>query len=202
LTVPYIGNSLTYFWDHSDVRKMLDQSIRLSPATSPKFHPLKEYSLSFTAHSKRLHPLYILLLQQHPLNLVLYIYSVTRFHNIQFFLPVDPKNRLWLLKIPATVRSEIRTLLSRNTILLTGNIHRRFKKLCMKHKIRGKSVVSVLVSFLWLITNDKIIINLLMGSSLEASNHSKGKEDDWLGSRAFGVLEKLATIQRGRRMIG
>jgi hypothetical protein len=39
---------------------------RLSPAASPKFHPLKEYSLSFIAHSKRFCPLYLLSLQQRP----------------------------------------------------------------------------------------------------------------------------------------
>jgi hypothetical protein len=43
---------------------------RLSPAASPKFRPLKEYSLSFTEHSKRFCPLYILRLQQRPLNSV------------------------------------------------------------------------------------------------------------------------------------
>jgi hypothetical protein len=42
--------------------------VRLSPATSPKFRPLNKYSLYFTAHSKRLCPLYILCLQQRPLN--------------------------------------------------------------------------------------------------------------------------------------
>jgi hypothetical protein len=46
-------------------------SLRLSPATSPKFYPLKEYSLSFTAHFKRFYPLYLLSLQQHPLNSIL-----------------------------------------------------------------------------------------------------------------------------------
>jgi hypothetical protein len=50
--------------------------LRLSPATSSKFHPLKEYFLSFTAHSKRFRPLYFLHLQQHPLNFVLYILYV------------------------------------------------------------------------------------------------------------------------------
>ena len=44
------------------------QLLRLSPAASPKFRPLKEYSLSFTEHSKRFCPLYILRLQQRPLN--------------------------------------------------------------------------------------------------------------------------------------
>jgi hypothetical protein len=47
------------------------EDLRLSPATSPKFHPLKEYSLSFTAHSKFFCPLYLLNLQQCSLNLVL-----------------------------------------------------------------------------------------------------------------------------------
>jgi hypothetical protein len=48
----------------------LASGLRLSPAASPKFHPLKEYSLSFTEHSKRFCPLYILSLQQRPLNSV------------------------------------------------------------------------------------------------------------------------------------
>jgi hypothetical protein len=48
-------------------------------AASPKFHPLKEYSMSFTAPYKRFYSLYFFRLQQRPLNLVLYIYSVTKF---------------------------------------------------------------------------------------------------------------------------
>jgi hypothetical protein len=47
-----------------------DAGLRLSPVASPKFRPLKEYSLYFTEHSKRLCPLYILRLQQRPLNYV------------------------------------------------------------------------------------------------------------------------------------
>jgi hypothetical protein len=57
-------------------------SLRLSPATSPKFRPLKEYSLSFTEHSKRFHPLYFLHLQQRPLNSILYISKI----NLEYFL--------------------------------------------------------------------------------------------------------------------
>jgi hypothetical protein len=53
--------------------------LRLPPATSPKFRPLKEYYLSFTASSKKFRPLY-LHLQQHPLKHVFYIYSVNRIH--------------------------------------------------------------------------------------------------------------------------
>jgi hypothetical protein len=49
--------------------------IRLSPATSSKIHPLKEYSLSFTEHFKRFHPLYLHQLQQRPLKFILYISS-------------------------------------------------------------------------------------------------------------------------------
>jgi hypothetical protein len=64
------------------------RSIRLSPATSPKFHPLKEYSVSFITHSKKLHPLYFQHLQQHSLKSVLYIYSVSRFHNTYCFLSI------------------------------------------------------------------------------------------------------------------
>ena len=48
-----------------------DNTLRLSPTTSPKFHPLKEYSLSFTVHSKIFYPLYLLSLQQHILNSIL-----------------------------------------------------------------------------------------------------------------------------------
>ena len=48
-------------------------SLRLSPATSSKFYPLKEYSLSFTELSKIFHPLYLDFLQQRPLNFILYI---------------------------------------------------------------------------------------------------------------------------------
>jgi hypothetical protein len=66
-------------------RFTLKDLLRLSPATSPKFHPLKEYSLSFTAHSKRFRPLYLISLQQRPLNLVLYIYNATRFHYLYCF---------------------------------------------------------------------------------------------------------------------
>ena len=33
--------------------------LRLSPAMSPKFYPLKNYSLSYTTCSKRFHPLYL-----------------------------------------------------------------------------------------------------------------------------------------------
>jgi hypothetical protein len=44
--------------------------IRLSLATISKFHTLKEYSSSFIASSKNFHPLYLLHLQQCPLNLV------------------------------------------------------------------------------------------------------------------------------------
>jgi hypothetical protein len=43
--------------------------IRLSPATSSKFHPLKKYSLSFTAYYKKVRSLYFQRLQQSPLNL-------------------------------------------------------------------------------------------------------------------------------------
>jgi hypothetical protein len=45
----------------------------MSPATSPKFYPLKEYSLSFTEPSKKFRSLYLRQLQQRPLNSVLYI---------------------------------------------------------------------------------------------------------------------------------
>jgi hypothetical protein len=47
--------------------------LRLSPTMSPKFHPLKEYSLSFTAPSKRFRPLYLYPFQQRPLYYILYI---------------------------------------------------------------------------------------------------------------------------------
>jgi hypothetical protein len=54
--------------------------VRLSPAIYSKFHPLKEYSLSFTELSKRFHPLYLFHLQQRSLNSVLYTYSINRLH--------------------------------------------------------------------------------------------------------------------------
>jgi hypothetical protein len=56
--------------------------IILSSTTFSKFHPLNECSLSFTTHSKIFCSLYLLHLQHHPLNLVLYIYS----NNIIFIL--------------------------------------------------------------------------------------------------------------------
>jgi hypothetical protein len=49
------------------------QGLRLSPATSSKFHPLKEYYLSFTDYFKRFRTLYFYSLQQRPLYLILYI---------------------------------------------------------------------------------------------------------------------------------
>jgi hypothetical protein len=62
--------------------------LRLSPATSPKFHTLKEYSLSFTSLFKRFCTLYLLHLQQYPLNFTLYINNATRFDIIYYFLPL------------------------------------------------------------------------------------------------------------------
>lgn len=59
--------------------------LRLSPAASPKFRSLKEYSLSFTEYSKRFHPLKFLHLQQRSLNFVLYIYSIKRIHKLQYY---------------------------------------------------------------------------------------------------------------------
>jgi hypothetical protein len=60
-------------------------SLRLSPAVFPKFHPLKKYSLSFTEHYKIFYPLYILSLQQRPLNSVLYMYSDNRIRILVYF---------------------------------------------------------------------------------------------------------------------
>lgn len=52
-------------------------AIRLSPATSSKFHPLNKYSSSFTVHSKKFYHLYLYHLQQRSLNFVPYIpYSI------------------------------------------------------------------------------------------------------------------------------
>jgi hypothetical protein len=62
--------------------------VRLSPAASLKFHPLKEYSLSFTEHSKKFHPLNFLHLQQRSLNFILYIYSINRIHKLQYLFNV------------------------------------------------------------------------------------------------------------------
>jgi hypothetical protein len=47
--------------------------LRLSSATSSKFHPLKEYFLSFTSHSKNFRTLCLHHLQQRSLNFMLYI---------------------------------------------------------------------------------------------------------------------------------
>jgi hypothetical protein len=62
--------------------------LRLSLATSPKFHPLKEYFMSFTTHSKRFRPLYLFRLQQRPLNMILYIYSINRIHKLPYLFIV------------------------------------------------------------------------------------------------------------------
>jgi hypothetical protein len=66
------------------IRQSLPE-LRLSPATSSKFHPLKEYSLSFTELSKRFYPLNLLHLQQRSLNLVLYVYSNNKIHKLHLF---------------------------------------------------------------------------------------------------------------------
>lgn len=58
----------------------VSRRVRLFSATSSKFHPLKKYSLSFTASSKKFCPLYLLHLRQHPLKPVLYIYSFNIIH--------------------------------------------------------------------------------------------------------------------------
>jgi hypothetical protein len=58
--------------------------LRLSPATPPKFYPLKKYFLSFTESSKNFCPLYLRQLQQRPLNSVVYIYSDNRIHILIF----------------------------------------------------------------------------------------------------------------------
>jgi hypothetical protein len=63
-------------------------ALRPSPATSPKFHLLKKYSMSFTTLSKRFCTLYLLHLQQYPLNFILYINSVTIFDILYYFLPL------------------------------------------------------------------------------------------------------------------
>jgi hypothetical protein len=70
-------------WD-SAAGVLSSAALRLSPATSSKFHPLKEYSLSFTELSKRFYPLNLLHLQQRSLNLVLYIYSNNKIHKHLF----------------------------------------------------------------------------------------------------------------------
>ena len=63
---------------------VVSRILRLSPATSSKFGSLKEYSLSFTALSKKFCSLYLLHLQQRPLNSILYIYNVNRIHKLQY----------------------------------------------------------------------------------------------------------------------
>jgi hypothetical protein len=62
--------------------------MRLSPATSSKFHPLKKYFVSFTTLSKIFRPLYLFLLQQRPLNFILYINSVTRLYFLHSFFRI------------------------------------------------------------------------------------------------------------------
>jgi hypothetical protein len=64
--------------------------VRLSPAAFSKFHPLKEYSVSFTVHSKRLFPLYHLVLQQRPLNSILYRNNITHSYFIRNFSLTRP----------------------------------------------------------------------------------------------------------------
>jgi hypothetical protein len=59
----------------------------------PKFYPLKEYSLSFTALSKRLCTLYLLHLQQYPLNSILYINSVLDLTFYIIFYYSSPRER-------------------------------------------------------------------------------------------------------------
>jgi hypothetical protein len=63
-----------------------------------------------------------------------------------------------------TDRSQIRTLSPRNSILLTENIHHRFKKLCTyssNTKLGKKLDVSILICFQWFITDVKRIIEEL-----------------------------------------
>jgi hypothetical protein len=61
--------------------------IRLSPAASPKFYPLKKYSSSLTTHFKRLCPLNLSHLQQCSLNFVLYISSFIFCNHIIRLMP-------------------------------------------------------------------------------------------------------------------
>jgi hypothetical protein len=70
--------------------------LRLSPATSPKFDPLKEYFLSFTTLSKRLCTLYLLHLQQYPLNSILYINSVLDLAFYIIFYYSSPRERTYM----------------------------------------------------------------------------------------------------------
>jgi hypothetical protein len=44
--------------------------------------------MSFTAHSKIFHPLYLFRLQQRSLNLILYIYSINRIHKLPYLIIV------------------------------------------------------------------------------------------------------------------
>jgi hypothetical protein len=81
------GKSREFFWHNlmkgSKAPFWEKRTLRLSPATFSKFHLLKEYSLSFTEHSKKNYPLYLLHLQQHLLNFVLYILFFTKLWNSQ-----------------------------------------------------------------------------------------------------------------------
>jgi hypothetical protein len=67
--------------------------LSLSPTTFPKFDPLKKYSLSFTALSKRFCTLYLLHLQQYPLNSILYINSVLDLTFYIIFYYPSPRDR-------------------------------------------------------------------------------------------------------------
>jgi hypothetical protein len=87
-------------------------NLRLSSATSPKFDSLKEYSLSFTTLSKRFCTLYLLHLQQYPLNFILYINSVLdlTFYIIFYYLSpcerTDTK-RCTVYRAPSTDRGRM-----------------------------------------------------------------------------------------------
>jgi hypothetical protein len=63
--------------------------LRLSPAMSSKFRPLKEYFLSFTAHYIYFRSLYLHYLQQRSLNSILYI-SLSIFSPIILIKMVAP----------------------------------------------------------------------------------------------------------------
>jgi hypothetical protein len=79
-------DGLLYLVDFTDINAELDTCLiaKTVPTMSSKFRPLKEYFMSFTTPYKRFRPLYLFLLQQRPLNSILYIYSVNRFHKLSY----------------------------------------------------------------------------------------------------------------------
>jgi hypothetical protein len=75
LLLNFISYILLYSNDNTISPSISLQSIRLSPATTPKFHPLNEYFMSFTTRFEKFHPLCLHRLQQRLLKIIIYISS-------------------------------------------------------------------------------------------------------------------------------